>query len=111
MPLFNGWLLRALFVRLRRPEMRMQRRYLALTVLLLVLFLAWAVWYLVQQPTTGDQERAALVVFAAAGGLGAMLMALAVWVRWRTRARWTLEEALRDAGLNSQAAGEVMEQR
>lgn len=99
-PIFNGWLIRALAVRLRKREMRTQRRFLALTCGVLGLFLAWALWYLAQQPSIRAREQAALVAFAALAGVMVGLIGLAVVVRKRTGTVWTTEEALRDAGID-----------
>ena len=96
MPIFNGWIVRALAVRLRQPEMGPQRRFLLVVALVLALFLIGALWYLFQQPTNTDEalERAAIKVFAAMGVLIALLMVAAVIVGKKTKARWTVEEAL-----------------
>jgi hypothetical protein len=98
MPLENWWLIRALAVRLSRPDMKTQRRFVALAALVLALFLAGACVYLFRQPDENALEAAALKVFAAAGALVAVLIALAVVVRKRTGARWATEEALETAG-------------
>ena len=68
MPIFNGWIIRALAARLRQPGMRPQRRFLAAASLLMALFVTGAVIYLFRQPTEDAMERAALKVFAAMGG-------------------------------------------
>ena len=49
MPIFNGWIIRALAVRLRQPEMGPQRRFLLIVALVLALFLIGALWYLFQR--------------------------------------------------------------
>ena len=98
MPIANGWIIRALAVRLSRPDMKTQRRFVALVGLLLALFVAAAVVYLFRQPDDDALEAAALKVFAAMGVLIAAIISLAVVVRRRTGARWTTEEALEMAG-------------
>jgi uncharacterized membrane protein len=98
MPISNGWIIRALAVRLRQPGMRPQRRFLAVVSLLLVLFVIGAVIYLFRQPTNDAMERAALHVFAVMGIFIAIIIAAAVVVRKRTSASWSQEEALRMTG-------------
>jgi heme O synthase-like polyprenyltransferase len=94
MPIFNGWIIRALAVRLRQPEMGPQRRFMLVVALVLALFLIGALWYLFQQPDDNALERAAIKVFAAMGVLIALLITAAVIVGKKTKARWTVEEAL-----------------
>ena len=98
----NWWIIRALVVRLSRPDMKTQRRFVALVGLVLALFLVGACVYLFRQPDDDALEAAALKVFAAAGALIAVLVCLAVVVRRRTGARWTTEEALEMAGRRRQ---------
>lgn len=97
MPISNGWIIRALAVRLRQPGMRPQRRFVIAVSLLMVLFVTGAVIYLFRQPTEDAMERAALKVFAVMSILIAILIATAVVVRKRTGASWSQEEALRMA--------------
>lgn len=97
MPISNGWIIRALAVRLRQPGMRPQRRFMIAVSLLMVLFVTGAVIYLFRQPTEDAMERAALKVFAVMSILIAILIAAAVVVRKRTGASWSQEEALRMA--------------
>lgn len=97
MPISNIWILRALAVRLRQPGMRPQRRFVAATSLLMALFVAGAVIYLLRQPTEDALEHASLRVFAAMGVLIVILIASAVVVRKRTGVTWSQEEALRAA--------------
>jgi hypothetical protein len=100
MPIFNGWIIRALAVRLRQPEMGPQRRFLLVVALVLGLFLIGALWYIFQQPTDTDiaLERAAIRVFAAMGVLIAIIITAAVIVGKKTKAKWSVEEALETAG-------------
>ncbi|HEX6622773.1 MAG TPA: hypothetical protein VF064_03620 [Pyrinomonadaceae bacterium] len=98
MPIFNGWIIRALAARLRQPGMRPQRRFLAAAGFLMALFVTGAVIYLFRQSTEDAMERAALKVFAAMGVFVALLIGAAVVVRKRTGASWPQEEALRMAG-------------
>lgn len=98
MPISNAWIIRALAERLRQPGMRVQRRFVAVVSLLMVLFVIGAVIYLFRQPTEDAMEQAAIKVFAAMGILIAIVIAGAVVVRKRTAASWSEEEALRMAG-------------
>ncbi|HYG80272.1 MAG TPA: hypothetical protein VD861_07795 [Pyrinomonadaceae bacterium] len=95
---YNNWVIRALAARLRQPGMRTQRRFVAAAGLVLGLFLIGAVVYLFRQPTHDAMERAALKVFAAVGVLILLLIVAAVFVRKRTGASWSREEALKMAG-------------
>jgi cytochrome bd-type quinol oxidase subunit 2 len=95
MPIFNGWIIRALAVRLRQPGMRLQRRLMVAVSFLMALFLIWALIYIFRQPTEDAMEWAALRVFAVLGIFIAILIAAAVVVRTRTSASWSQEEALR----------------
>ena len=94
MPIFNGWIIRALAVRLREPEMGPQRRFMLVVALVLALFLVGAFWYLFQQPDDNALERAAIKVFAAMGVLIALIITAAVTVGKKTKARWPVGEAL-----------------
>lgn len=94
MPISNAWLFRELASRLRQPDMRPQRRFIAAVGLLLALFFVGAVIYLFRQPTEDAMERAALRVFAALGILIAAVIAAAVVFRKRTRARWVPGEVI-----------------
>ena len=98
MPVYDGWIIRALAVRLRQPGMRTQRRFVAAIGLVLALFVIGALFHLFRQPTEGAMERAAVEVFAVMGTLIAVAVAAAVVVRRRTGARWSDEEALKMAG-------------
>lgn len=101
MAIVNGWIVRALAVRLSQPGMKTQRRFTALACLVMALFVAGALVYLFRQPDEDALEAAALKVFAAAGALVAVLVCLAAVVRRKTGARWTTEEALEMAGEGS----------
>jgi predicted permease len=94
MPIYNLWIIRALIVRLRQPDMRRQRRFVIAASLLMTLFVIGALTYLFRQPTEDAMEQAALRVFAAMGILIAILIGAAVVVRKRTGASWPPEEAL-----------------
>lgn len=98
MPIYNAWIIGALIRRLRQPEMKPQRRFIAIACVVLFLFLILAFRHLLGRPTESEFERAALEVFAAFGVLILFLIAGAVIVRKRTAARWTTEEALRMRG-------------
>jgi hypothetical protein len=97
MPIYNGWIIRALAVRLRQPGMWLQRRFMVVVSLLMALFVIGAAIYLFRQPTEDAMEQAALKVFAVMGIFIAILIAAAVVVRKRTNAGWSQEEALRMA--------------
>ena len=98
MPINNGWILRALAVRLRQPGMGPQRRFAFVVSVLMALFVIGAGIYLFRQPTDDAMERAAIKVFAVMGIFFAIAIAAAVVVRERTGASWSQEEALRMAG-------------
>jgi cytochrome bd-type quinol oxidase subunit 1 len=98
MPISNGWIIRALAVRLRQPGMRPQRRFMFAVSLLMILFATGAVIYLFRQPTEDAMERAAIKVFALMGILIAIVIAAAVVVRKRTRASWSQAETLQMTG-------------
>ena len=104
MPIVNGWIVRALAVRLRQPGMKMQRRFTLIVALILAVFVAGALVYLARQPTEDALENAALKVFAAMGVLIAILITVAVLVRKRTGAAWTTQEALEMAGERRQTS-------
>lgn len=95
---YNYWIIRALVARLREPGMRAQRRFVVGAGFVLALFFIGAVIYLLRQPTHDAMEQAALSVFAAVGVLLVVLILAAVYVRKRTGASWSDEEALRTAG-------------
>lgn len=97
MPISNGWIIRALAVRLRQPGMRPQGRFMVAVSLIMALFVIGALIYLFRQPTEDAMERAALRVFAVMGLLIAVLIAAAVVVRKRTRVKWSQEEAVQMA--------------
>ena len=97
MPIYNLWIIRALIVRLRQPDMRRQRHFVIAASLLMTLFVIGALVYLFRQPTEDAMEQAALKVFAVMGILIAILIGAAVVVRKRTGASWPQEEALRMA--------------
>lgn len=103
MPIFNGWLIRALILRLRQPGMRPQRLSLLVMFIVLAVFIGGALFYLFQQPTEDALESAALKVFAAMGVLCAFLIFAAVVIRRKTEARWTTEEAMKLAGRKIEA--------
>ena len=98
MSMYNGWIIRALAVRLRQPGMRTQRRVVAAIGLGLALFVLGALFHLFRQPTDDAMERAAVEVFALMGILIAVVIAAAVVIRRRTDASWPVEEALEMAG-------------
>ena len=98
MSVYNGWMIRALFVRMRQPGMQTQRRFVVAVGLLLALFVIGALFYLFRQPTEGAMERAVVEVFAVMSLLIAVAIAAAVVVRKRTGASWSVEEALKMAG-------------
>ena len=98
MPIYNGWIIRALAVRLRQPGMQTQRRFVVAISLVLALFVIGALFHLFRQPTEEAMGRAAVEVFAVMGMLIAVVIAAAVAVRKRTGARWSDEEALKMAG-------------
>lgn len=95
MPVFNGWIIRALILRLRQPDMKPQRLFMLITATVLSIFVGGASVYLFRQPTEDALESAALKVFAAMGVLCAILISVAVVIRRRTEARWTTEEAMK----------------
>lgn len=90
---FNGWLIRALIKRLQQPGMRTARRFVLITSVVLVVFLAGALFYIFRQPTEDALEMAALKVFAVFGVLIVILICAAIFVRKRASARWTMREA------------------
>ena len=98
MPIYNGWIIRALAVRLRQPGMQTQRRFVVAAGIMLAIFVVGALFHLFRQPTEGAMERAAVEVFALMGVLIAVAIAAAVVVRRRTGASWSDEEALKMAG-------------
>lgn len=100
---FNGWLIRALIRRLQQPGMRTQRRFVLFTSLVLLIFLVGALFYIFRQPTEDALEMAALKVFAALGLLIVILIGAALYVRKRTSARWTTQEALENGHQPQQA--------
>ncbi len=95
----HTWVIRALLVRLRQPGMCVQRRFLAVFGLVLVLFLVAALVHLFKQPNDTAMERAALEVFAAMGVLISGAIACAIVIRKKTGATWSDEDALEAAGL------------
>ncbi len=97
----HTWVIRALMVRLRQPGMCVQRRFLAILGLVLVLFLVAALVHLFKQPDDSAMERAALEIFAALGVLVIGAMACAIVIRKKTGASWSDEDALKAAGLDS----------
>ena len=96
---YHGWIVRALLVRYRQPNMKPQRRFMAVVAVILTAFLIGATLYLFRQPPGTAMEVAALHIFLALGILIAILVAVAVVVAKRTSARWSYEEALTMAGL------------
>lgn len=95
MPVFNRWLIPALRLRLRQPDMRVQRRAVAAMSAVIVLFLAGSAVYIARQPPHA-MEAAALRVLAATLVLGVLLVAAAYAVRRATNpAPWGFEEAMR----------------
>lgn len=98
MSMYNGWIIRALAVRLRQPGMQTQRRFVVALSLLLALFVIGALFHLFRQPTEGAMERAALEVFAVMGLIIAVAIAAAVVIRKRTGVSWSVEEAMKMAG-------------
>jgi hypothetical protein len=102
MPIYNGWILRALAARLRQPGMQTQRRFMVVVSFLLALFVVGALFHLFRQPTEDALERAAIQVFAAFGILIAVMIAAAVVVRKRTGANWPNEEAFKLVGRQSE---------
>ena len=98
MPIYNGWIFRALAVRLRQPGMQTQRRFVVAISLMLALFVIGALFQLFRQPTESTMERAAVEVFAVMGILIAVAIAAAVVVCKRTGASWSVEESLKMAG-------------
>lgn len=93
MTAFNGWLIRELITRLRQPGMKTARRFVLISGVALAIFLAGAVFYILRQPTEDALETAALKVFAAMGLLIFVLIGLAIFVRKRTRAKWTMQRS------------------
>jgi hypothetical protein len=93
MTTFNGWIIGALIKRLRQPGMRTARRFVLIKSLVLAIFLVGASFYIFRQPTEDALEMAALKVFAAFGVLIAILICIAVFIRRRTRARWTAQRS------------------
>ncbi len=96
----HTWVIRALIVRLRQPGMSVQRRFLAVLTLVLVLFLVAALVHLFKQPNDTAMERAALEVFAALGVLIGGAVACAIVIRKKTGTAWSDEHALEAAGLD-----------
>jgi type VI protein secretion system component VasK len=98
MYIYNGWIFRALAVRLRQPGMKAQRWFMLGMALVFAAAIAWALVFLFRQETEQALEEAALIVFALFGALIAIALLLAYVVRKKTGARWTTEEALEMAG-------------
>ncbi len=95
----HTWVIRALIVRLRQPDMGLQRRFLAILALVLVVFLVAALIHLFRQPNDTAMERAALEIFAAMGVLVGGAVACAIVIRKKTGASWSDADALEAAGL------------
>lgn len=96
----HTWVIRALIVRLRQPGMRVQRRFVTILGLVLVLFLVAALVHLLKQPNDTALEHAALEVFAALGVFTGAAIVCAVVIRKKTGASWSDEDALEAAGLD-----------
>lgn len=96
MAISNGWIIRALIQRLQQPGMKVQRRFVLGASLLLAIFLVGAIFYIFRQPTEDALEMAALKTFAALGLLIVILICAAIFVRKRTGAKWTTQQALED---------------
>lgn len=95
---YHGWIIRALAVRLRQPGMQTQRRFVVAIGIVVAFFVFGALFHLFRQPTEDAMERAAVEVFAVMGVLIAVVIAVAVVVRKRTGASWSVSEALKMAG-------------
>ena len=97
MPIFNGWIIRAVVLRLRQPDMKVQRRFALILGIALAAFLVGALIYLFQQQTSGDENSAAIIIFAAMGVLITIMMIIAYIIRRKTGADqnpWGTKEAL-----------------
>lgn len=99
MPFSNlGGIVRVLVTLLRRPEMKIQRRFVLITGIVLAIFFVWAVWFLFQQPTPSAEEDAAITIFLVAGVLITVLLIIAVIIRKKTVVKRGTDEALSISG-------------
>ena len=67
--------------------MRVQRRFVLITSLVLAVFLVGAFFYIFRQPTEDALEMAALKTFAALGLLIVIFICLAIFIRKKTGAK------------------------
>ena len=88
MPIFDGWIIRAVADRLRQPEMRTQRRFMIMFTVLMVLVVLGSLYYLYIQTTEDAIDQAAVHVLIAMGVMIAILIIGAIVIRKRTNARW-----------------------